>query len=229
MNNKKNLIGIMVIVVAVIIAGIIIWKFNEKKSENSKLRASSRLEETDNLKNKFSISDEWTLVSHDNFWNNPNIFSNSNYKFPNIKFSYPDNWDFQCCGDTDYGSTHIIYSSKEKNKALPYVRIISFSLNGCPDSQKNCSLDKTIKISANEKFNNLISVIPSADILPKVKLNNLNVNILAYKKSEENGRLSRGYIINIKDSVVEIAFVNYELLGDAFIENFLSRIFLETN
>lgn len=173
------------------------------------------------------ISNKWVLVSHGNFWSNPNFFANRNYKFPNITFSYPDNWKFQCCGDTGNSSEHLIFSSENRDMSLPYIRITDHVLSGCSDAQKSCSLDKAVKVTADEKFRQLVSFVPEEDILPKLRLEKLNTVAFVYNKHEKNNTLSKGYIINLGNDVVGIDFINYELLSDTFIENFLNRIAFE--
>ena len=127
-NNVKLLIIVIIIITA--IAGIFVSEYVKNKSSGPNPQISVQINKDNDLKkdNKFEISDKWTLVSRENFWDNPKIFANRNYNFPNIKFSYPDNWEFQCCNDMDYASTHIIYSSKDRNKSLPYIRITDYVL-----------------------------------------------------------------------------------------------------
>ena len=226
-NNVKLLIIVIIIITA--IAGIFVSEYVKNKSSGPNPQISVQINKDNDLKkdNKFEIFDKWTLVSRENFWDNPKIFANRNYNFPNIKFSYPDNWEFQCCNDMDYASTHIIYSSKDRNKSLPYIRITDYVLSGCLNSQSDCSLGEIAKITADEKFNQLTSVIPARDVLPKAKLNNLNTTAFVYKKSEENNKVSKGYLINLKNDVIGIDFIDYELLENTFIEKFLNQISFE--
>lgn len=225
MNNKKIYtgVGIILIVIITVSIGIFVWKCEKKKLTEFNPQTANQAGVSTGEKT-FKISDNWTLVSHYNFWNNPNVFKTTPYNFANIKFSYPENWEFQCCNDMDHASTHTIYSSKNRDKSLPYIQITDYVLSGCPISQKKCSMDKLIKISASEKFNQLISDIPKTSILPKIKLNNLNDTAFVFNKSEEDGKISKSYLINPGNDVIEIDFVNYEILGDKFIDNFLNRI-----
>lgn len=186
--------------------------------------AQKENEENSNLK----ISDRWTVVNHENFWNNPNLFAHKNYSFPNIEFSYPENWEFGCCNDMDYASTHIIYSSKYNDTSLPYIRITDIALSGCPDSKNACSIDTTVKLTADEKFNRLKSIVPSDKVLPEKVLKKLNTKAFVFKKIEKEGNFSMAYLINLKDDVIQIDFVNYELLDENFIDNFLDHISLES-
>lgn len=229
MYNKKipTSVGIIVIIVIAIAVIVLVWKCGENKPIQIDKQLSLQNNNLLKKENEFKISDKWTLVSHGNFWNNPNLFVNRNYNFPKIEFSYPDNWDFKCCNDTDQASTHMIYSSKDHNKSLPYIRITDYVLSGCPTSQSNCSLDKTVKISADGKFNRLTSTIPAEDVLSKIKLNSLDTTAFAFNKLEEGNKTSKGYLINLGNDVIEIDFVNYELIGDTFIEKFLNRISFE--
>lgn len=221
---------VIVIIIFIITAGVLVWNIRENKSAESEMKSSYPIDKNNDFKKNIGseISGKWIIVSHGNFWDNPNIFASHNYKFPNIKFSYPDGWDFQCCSDMDHASIHTIYSSKNHDKSLPYITITDYVLSGCPKSQDTCPLDKITKMTANEKFNRLTSAIATSDILPKIKLNNLGTTAFVYKKSEENNKLFKGYIINLRNSVIEIDFINYELLNNAFIENFLNRVFFET-
>lgn len=227
--NKKIVSGIVIVAIIAIIATACFFGYKKYAFVKSGLETFPQVNEREDSKeeNGFRISDKWTLVSHYNFWSNPNFFKRSAYEFPNIEFSYPENWEFQCCNDMDHASTHIIYSSKNRDKSLPYIRITDYVLSGCPDSQDRCSLDKIVEITADEKFNRLTSVVPIADVFPKTELNNLDTTAFVYNKPEENSMASKGYIINLGNDVIEVDFVNYELLGGAFIENFLNRISFE--
>lgn len=230
--NNKNIptgIGTIVLVIIAVSVGMFVWQYEKNLSIELEPQTPPQLKEASNSKpsNKIEISNKWTLVSHSNFWNNPNLFTNANYKFPDIDFSYPDNWEFECCGDMDHSSEHIIYSSKDHNKSLPYIRITDYALTGCPNSQNKCSLDETVTVTASEEFNRLTSTISVSDVLEKIKLDKLNTMAFVYKKSEGNNKFSKGYIINLKDSVLGLDFVNYELLDSTFIENFLNHISFE--
>lgn len=230
MDNKKipTSVGTIVIVIIAITVGVLVWEWENNKSSTNQ-HPTVQNNKSDNLdkKSNVEISANWTLVSHYNFWNNPNVFKRSPYNFPNIKFSYPENWDFRCCNDMDFVSTHIIYSSKDRDTTLPFIRISNIGLNGCPKSQNTCSIDKTIRLTADEKFSRLVSAISSDKALPKLELKNLKTNAFVYKKLETNNMPSRGYLINLGNRVIEVDFVNYELLDEKFIENFLNRIEFE--
>ncbi|HLN18903.1 MAG TPA: hypothetical protein VK255_01905, partial [Patescibacteria group bacterium] len=220
-------VGVIVIVVIAITIGMLVWKYEKSIKINQQTSSQNNkpnLEENNN----FEISNKWTLVSHENFWDNPNLFANRNYKFPNIEFSYPENWNFKCCGDMDHASEHIIYSSKKHASSLPYIRITDYVLSGCPNFQSTCPIDKTVKITANEKFNRLISNVSQDKILQKIELSKLSTSAFVYQKTEKNNKISKAYLLNLKDDVVEVDFVNYESLDENFINDFLNRISFES-
>jgi hypothetical protein len=128
----------------------------------------------------------------------------------------------------DYASVHTIYSSKYRDKSLPYIRITDIMLSGCPDLKNECSIDKTIKLTANEKFNRLKSNISKDQILPEKEIKKLNTRAFVFKKTEKEDNFSIAYLINLKDDVIQIDFVNYESLDENFINNFLDHISLES-
>jgi hypothetical protein len=231
MNNQKisTGIGTIIIVIIAITVGMFVWKNSKKIFTNLNSQTLLQSNREDDLKkeNNIEISDKWTLVSHYNFWNNPNVFLRSAYNFPNIKFSYPENWEFKCCGDMDYGSEHFINLSKNHDKSMPYIRITDYILSGCTNSKNDCPIDKTVKLTANEKFNRLISSVASDKILPKLELKKLNTNAFVYNKTERDNKSSKAYMINLGNDVIQVDFINYELLDDKFIKNFLNRISFE--
>jgi hypothetical protein len=232
--NKKKIpigVGIVVIVIIAITIGLLVWKYEKSKPAqiNQQLSVPNN-KPSDNMenKNKVEIADNWTLVSHYNFWNNPEKFKTPNKnRFPGIKFSYPENWEFRCCNDMDFVSTHTIYSSKDRDTTLPFIRISNIGLTGCPKAQDTCSIDKTIKLTADEKFSRLIDAVSKDKVSPKIELKKLKTYAFVYEKTEKNGKFSKAYLINLPDGVVEIDFINYELLDEKFIENFLNRIEFE--
>jgi hypothetical protein len=79
-------------------------------------------------KDTTSSPGEWKEVTHANFWKNSAFFANSDYKFADIKFSYPSNWNFACCVDMDDRSAHTIFSSMEYDTKLPYITVTDYAL-----------------------------------------------------------------------------------------------------
>lgn len=171
-------------------------------------------------------SDTWKEVNHTNFWGHPDLFATPDYKFASIKFSYPDNWKFNCCNDMGHGSSHIIFSSQNQDASLPYIRIMDHALSGCPDVSKSCGLDQTVNKTPSEKFDDLTQTIPdNAQILPRLSLSNLDTDAFVYTTIDKDGKSVKSFIINTTDDVVvEISFVNYELLEEGFIDSFLEKI-----
>lgn len=56
---------------------------------------------------------EWKEINHENFWNNSWVIRWWGYAFPDIAFSYPESWEFECCGDIDSASFHLLYPKWE--------------------------------------------------------------------------------------------------------------------
>ncbi len=227
MNRKSKIIFTIIVVAVLIGGGIYLWQQNNAVKEtnvgiNQNYEISTNSERQSNYQKP---SEEWREVNHANFWGQPNLFANPDYKFANIKFSYPDNWKFSCCNDREEGSTHIIYSSLNLDTSLPYIKIMDFALSGCPDVNKSCSIDETVKKIPEEKFNDLIQTIPNdAQILPKLSLNNLNSDAFVYVTTDNEGRGIKSFIIKTADDVIEISFVNHKLLESEFINIFLDKI-----
>lgn len=242
MMNQKVSTGLGVALIAILITtiGVFVWKCQEKvnmsvvkdgtlaQQGNTVSQTPTPTQSSDGSREAVQISDTWTVVSHENFWNDTSLFSKIGYKFPNIQFSYPSNWKFHCCGDTDQGSEHFIFSSQSQNTTLPYIRITNYTLRGCSGARQNCSLDKTVPITAIAKLNQLIASVPNSDVLPKLRLEKLGKMAFVYNKSEKNNVFSKGYLINVGDGVVGVDFVNYEALGDTFIDTFLSKLLLDS-
>ncbi|EKE11840.1 MAG: hypothetical protein ACD_15C00016G0015 [uncultured bacterium] len=231
MDNKKisTSLGTVLIIIFSATALAFVLMYENKRRANEVKSDSMKVVENNKMENKkIDISNRWALVSHENFWNNPSLFAHKNYNFPNIEFSYPENWEFRCCGDMGHASEHFIYSSEYRDKSLPYIRITDYVLSGCPNSQSNCSLDKAIEISANEKFNRLKSNISKDQILPEKEIKKLNTKAFVFKKTEKEGNSSIAYLINLEDDIIQIDFVNYESLDENFINNFLDRMSLES-
>ncbi len=228
MNQKiSTKLGIIIIVIMAVTAGMFVWKIEESNFSESELQ-SFQIDKLDKSKKDslIEISDKWTTINHGNFWNNPNLFSGHDYKFPNIEFSYPENWEFRCCGDMDNASEHFINLPSRDNSS-PYIRITDYVMSGCPDSEKECSMDNIVKLTAKEKFNRLVLNVPRDKILQEMQLKKLNTSAFVYKKIEKDNKLSKAYIINLVNDVIEIDFINYELLDEKFIENFLNHISFE--
>lgn len=231
--DKKKIptgVGIAVIIIIATAIGVLVWKFENNTSSQTNQQSYVQDSEPDNSEKKgtVEISANWTLVSHYNFWNNPEKFKTPNKnRFPDINFFYPENWEFRCCGDMGHASENFI-NPPNRDKSSPYIRITTFVLRGCQNSRENCSLDEQISITAKEKFNRLKSSVLSNKVLQEKKLDKLNTSAFVYKKSEKDGKFSMAYLINLEDDVIQIDFVNYELLDEKFIENFLNRIEFET-
>lgn len=234
-NKKISTVAGIIIILAIIGAISISFLISSKQKEevqNNVVLNNSGLENKEVIKqnneeklieeNKdLKISDKWTVVNHENYWNNPNIFAHKNYNFPSIEFSYPENWEFKCCGDMGHASEHFI---NPPENSLSYIRITNYVLGGCPDFKKICALDENAKLTANEKFNRLKSNITSDKVLPEKEIKKLNIKAFAFKKTEKEGNSSMAYLINLKDDVIQIDFVNYELLDENFINSFLDHI-----
>jgi hypothetical protein len=231
MNQKISTgIGTAIIIIIAITAGVLVSKYDQSLPVDSATQSSYRLVKPAKpaQENATDTSGDWTLVSHENFWNNPALFANQNYKFPPIKFSYPKSWEFKCCGDADFGSEHFINSSKTGDASAPYIRIINHSLRVCIDPQEKCSIDKTITLSAYDKFERLTADMHPDQVLPRLKLKSLGVTAFVYKKIEKDNKFSKEYLVIFGRDIFEIDFVNYESLPDSFIDDFLDHILADS-
>lgn len=228
---------ISILVITFLIGGLVFLAMDrQNKTRLNKLEKGTEKNQKLNsgIKNDESVIKspgiaDWTLISHENFWNNQNFFKNDNYNFPNVKFYYPSNWFFKCCGDMEHASEHYIFSSEAREKNLPYIRITNFVLRGCSNLKETCSLNEMKKITVEQKFNAIQSQVPKEEILPKIKSKNLDAEIFVFKNKEQNGKFSKAYLINSGDGVIEIDFINYDLLNENFIEEFLNKLSLDNN
>lgn len=223
------LIAVGVGLVFIVLLGALVLREKEQEIQLSSIAMSGIGHET-KTSDRIEISDKWVEVNHANFWNNSNLFANGKYHFPNIKFSYPEGWKFSCCNDMDSTSVHNIFSSQKSDTTLPYIRLTDYSLVACPNTEVSCSLDKQVKVTALEKFKQLTSSIPTSSVLSETTLSNLNKTVaFVYQKQETSGKLSKVYLVNLGDGVIEIDFVNYELINnsESFIGDFLKNFSFE--
>jgi hypothetical protein len=191
----------------------------DNKNDEDNINASN-----DNLwklsKEQDSARIEWIELTHDNFWNNKDYFPNWNYNFPNIKFSYPKNWDKNVALDTDSFSWHHFYD-KDKN--------ISFSIKNhfiswCPVLYTRCNEDEIIDRKWNEKLNLLIDYYRSKSYIFE---NNYFLKWLNNYAFVSNDRTR--YIFEVDWWVIEFwfTFKNNEL-DTNFIDLVMGRIYRDT-
>lgn len=201
-------------VLLIVLLGMLVLR--EREQEVQEFPAvTNETEHEIEASDKNEIFDKWVEINHSNFWNNPSLFAGRKYNFPNIKFSYPEGWKFSCCNDMDSASVHNIFSSQESDTTLPYIRLTDYSLKACPNMEDACPFDVQVRMTATEKFKQLTSAIPATSVLPEAKITNLNITAFVYQKQEENGKSSKVYLMNLGDDVIEIDFVNYELLSNS--------------
>ncbi len=173
---------------------------------------------------------EWKEITHANFWKNPELFATPDYKFANIKFSYPSSWKFDCCGDTDRGSAHFIFSSEEKKGDSPYISIMDYSLRGCPSGETTCAMDKQVTKMPKEKYDDLVEAIQAdAKVKPKKSLKGLGVEAFNYEYADEKGMKTDSYIFKTGEDVVIISFGHYDEFESGFIDDFLGKIEKDIN
>ena len=92
--------------------------------------------------NPDAITQDETVLSVSG-WKNADLPGSS------IEFSYPSNWIFSCCGDTDSFSSHFIHPFSATTTEIvkqPHVLIKDFFLLGCSDEKDQCSIDERIRI-----------------------------------------------------------------------------------
>jgi len=174
--------------------------------------------------------DKWIEINHGNFWGHEDLFASSDYYFPNIKFSHPLDWDFSCCNDMDHGSSHLIFSSDDYDRTMPYIEIVSYILTGCPDANAECGLDQVVKKTPSERNKDLIAEIKKVDgviIKSEVRLQNLNVNAFVYEIINRENNNVRSYLVSIDSAVFQFSFVNYDKLKEDFVGVFLDKIYYD--
>ena len=222
------LVAVGVCLVFIVLLGALVLREKEQEIQVPSIAMSGTGLET-KTSDRIEISNKWVEVNRANFWNNPDLFAGGKYRFPNIKFFYPVGWKFSCCNDMDTASIHNIFSSQKADTAHPYIRLTDYNLTGCPNAEGSCSIDKQVKVTATEKFQQLISAIPVTSVLTEAKVTNLNTTAFVYQGQEANGKLSKAYIINLGNDVIEVDFVNHELINnsEAFIEDFLKSLSFE--
>jgi len=162
---------------------------------------------------------EWKEINHANYWGHPDFFKTP-YRFANIKFSYPSNWIFECCLDRSDGSGHTLYTNSEKN--IVAVSFFDYTLYGCPNDNKSCSIIEGIGKTPKEKYNDIIEQISAnADIKPKKYLKNLDTEIFVYNTTNKNGQNVESYLIQTDKNVIKLSFIDQD---KKFIETFLDKV-----
>lgn len=168
-----------------------------------------------------TINNEWIEINRNNFWNNPNKVSGGDYKFPDISFSYPKDWIFNCCGDTDSFSGHFIYPNEKKDY---YISITDYSLLDCPSQKENCSITERVGYNSEEKYNIVKNRLQENSILVGEETISNFPNTTIFKSVDDNNAISLHYLLNSGDGVLKITFTNVEKFPENFIEKFINKI-----
>lgn len=158
------------------------------------------------------------------------------YKFPAISFQYPLGWKFNCCGDMDYASQHLLCpNEKQDDKSHAYVStfkescsknyisITDYVLAGCPTRKPNCSIDEQKSKTAREKYDELVNSIRTntdAQILPIMHLPKLGTDAFVYTKDNH----LHSYLMNLGNDVIEVEFSSTGAVDDTFVADFFSRM-----
>ncbi len=163
----------------------------------------------------------WVRIDRQTYWHNDDYFTDDSYNFPAIAFEHPSNWKFNCCGDMDNASQHLLCADDACDKA--YVKITNYGLRGCPSGKNDCSIDEVVSKTAQQKYDELAASIQADahnQILPAIHLQGLDVDALAYTKNAQ----SRVYLMNLSDDVLEVEFLSGVETDDGFVAEFLSRL-----
>jgi hypothetical protein len=185
------------------------------------------LKECSSQKDNDSYENKWILIDHETFWNNPDKFSSTEYKFPDISFSYPEEWIFSCCHDSDANSKHLIYPFLENNFEKKFeelekfhIEITHHGLHDCKKPAERCALGSMVAYSSNDKFNILKNRLEEKlESSNKIQLSNFSqVIVFDIKENKKN------YLINTGDGVVEIVFIGVNKFKDGFIEYFINKL-----
>lgn len=231
----KNIVILVSLIALVLIGGLVGYQY--KVFKDSAFPTKFEVEQMDVSLNvsgdrTFSISNDWVEVTKENFWNRAELFSEKAklpYNFPDIRFSYPSNWKFQCCSGMGHGEGHNIIPLNDKGERIndsPSVNILVHVLNGCPKVSGTCALNEQIVLTPQQKYQRLVNNLPeNAKVLTKKKLENLNEIAFVYTHSRFSPPINfESYTFIRGNDVVTIEFRKPEELGREFIESFLQRI-----
>jgi hypothetical protein len=184
----------------------------------------------------------WEEITHENYWNNPEIFKNTEYNFADVNFSIPLRWEFNCCEDMDHGSVHEIKAVKESyglskeytGIQTPLITILDYSLFGCPIETPDCSIDQVVSQTSEEKYNEIINKASKSPAFQKetpIPLSLVNThgiagtgNAFGYSDENKNGALEKSYIFKTRTDVLKVSFVFPNLLEEGFVEAFMGKI-----
>jgi uncharacterized protein YceK len=199
--------------------------------------------ENNTISNETSASDaSWTRVNKETFWHKDDFVDENTSYFPEIAFEHPSTWKFNCCGDTETSSIHLLcsddydnYSSTPRGMAgiapsmdeicgKKYVSIINHALAGCPSSHKwDCGREGVVEKTVQQKYDDEMNGIRTETgtvILPQKHIPSLNVDAFAYAKNDQ----SRSYLINLGNEIIDIEFFLSPEVNDAFIDKFFSHM-----
>ena len=209
----KNIIGLICLV-------FILFSCNEGDKANIQdINKENIIWINNNVsENKNFIDIKWNEITHENFWNNRDFFSNSNYNFPDIKFSYPSGWEKKVAMDTDSFSAHSFYEKNNGNQ----INIKNIFISWCPEIFSRCE-DKDNIIRTWEEKLELFMMYNKKDWekFDKYYLEWLKKEV--YMSSDKNR-----YIFEVNWDVIEFWFYfkNWEINID-FIKLALSKIFID--
>jgi hypothetical protein len=224
---KKNLIIVSLVLIAAIVIAFLTRPTTETKNDSTNATNQHAPDAVQN--DSVEVSNEWKRF----------VFQGDirNY-YHTIEVSYPVNWFFQCCGDTDTTSTHLITPFEETanenivNTNKPYVVVTEYSLVLCDDGTSECEINNLNLVSATSFFNfkendftknyryDFYSDIKKSGT---IKLTDFKTDVQIYTGTYRE-RPVRAYLINTGKGVVLISFVDYEKLPENFESDFLEHL-----
>ncbi len=170
----------------------------------------------------------WVRIDKQTFWHNDSYFVDDTYGFVDIAFEYPSQWKFSCCGDMDHGSAHRICSNESYDETSrwcekAHITILEWGLGGCPSGKWDCGIDQWIPKTAQQKYDDEVNNIRANTgtvILPEMHLPAVGADAFVYAKND----LTRSYLINLGDNVIDVEFSLSEEIDEDFITDFFSRV-----
>jgi hypothetical protein len=223
----------LIITGVVLLAAIVIAFLKRPDTTSTHLNNS-----TNNLPHSEDSNNPDTIVVS-NEWKRFVFPGDERNYYHTLEISYPSNWYFECCGDSDTSSTHMVnpFQSSERenfsNTNKPNVIITEFSLALCQDGTSSCEIDKVKPVTPAQFYN-----FKKSDIVNNKEfydyydgmvasgtkvIANLNTTADVFVGTYREKPV-RSYLLNSGKGIVMISFVDYEKLPTNFESNFLAHL-----
>lgn len=158
----------------------------------------------------------------------------SNYKHPQ-EIWYPAGWFFNCCGDKNTESNHLVVPNKEiAPNEQPHIVVTDYALVGCLPTNPSCGIDELVGLTPEQRFKSLQKTINETGMLSgkteltntgQFFLNGLGTTAEVYQGITSYNETSLEFYLASTDvGVLGLTFYRPEQLGEELIKEFLHRL-----